>query len=511
VPSKRLDMPGTAAESAPLTWFDSSFGFEEKKYEETRSMFAVDGELLISKANDKKFHLGSFDVISLEDLQKRSDSASLDAPDSYMMAGDLTFENIVADTYYELYEDARNEGSVFQVSSLFNCLETVLNIGARPEDGVSSYGGVPFQGPASACACPAATVFRNYLVNGVGQAEEKEGKGQVDCLSEVSDLVQNAKEGYWTMKQGYCTPLKTGSILKLSRLISGDKELAEKVVQKVQVGVHWDTEVWTGTHRVCQVFCSALPVAYFKSAATSSDWQGFGRAVLEAAFEATLMAAAVLAMQRGERVKVFLTTVGGGELGNRRNWIADAIEKALTAHRMQPLDIFLVHNADIPELYQNLQRGRNQQERVSRRTRRTATQHAASLSSTIGQSKARQSLQEAEIASSPCNSTLQKLSRMFAIYDANGDGVMSTREFEDMLSHANEDFFTLDIIRKLVKCADADDTGFIHYTEFLQFVFKEEGLTPMLLNAAARTDLQVNVKPQTTPQWQDAYILSAGS
>ena len=52
------------------------------------------------------------------------------------------------------------------------------------------------------------------------------------------------------------------------------KDLAEKVVQKVQVGVHWDTEVWTGTHRVCQVFCSALPVAYFKSAATSSDWQG---------------------------------------------------------------------------------------------------------------------------------------------------------------------------------------------------------------------------------------------
>merc|ERR1712185_76685 len=109
-----------------------------------------------------------------------------------------------------------------------------------------------------------------------------------------------------------------------------DADLAKSAKTKLQVGVHWDTEVWSGTHNVCQVFCSGLPVADFKNAATASEWEGFARAVLEGAFEATLTAALVLAAQRGSRVKVYLTPVGGGVLGNRRRWIVESIDKALT-------------------------------------------------------------------------------------------------------------------------------------------------------------------------------------
>ena len=68
-----------------------------------------------------------------------------------------------------------------------------------------------------------------------------------------------------------------------------------------------------------QVFSSAVPVAYAKST-KSADWAPFATAILRATFEATLLAGAILARQRGERVTVYLTSVGGGAFGNRSMW-----------------------------------------------------------------------------------------------------------------------------------------------------------------------------------------------
>ena len=132
-----------------------------------------------------------------------------------------------------------------------------------------------------------------------------------------------------------------------------------------------------------QVYASAVPVAYAKST-KSTDWAPFARLVLRAAYDATLAAAHVLALERGlaalgegrgggaraggggggmkdddakadagggkasvsggdtkagggdparprrqqerqpqQRVKVFLTALGGGAYGNRTGWICE--------------------------------------------------------------------------------------------------------------------------------------------------------------------------------------------
>ena len=53
------------------------------------------------------------------------------------------------------------------------------------------------------------------------------------------------------MRNGYCMPKARGSIAALSeRLIN--PELGAAARAQLQVGIHWDTEVKSKSHRVCQ-------------------------------------------------------------------------------------------------------------------------------------------------------------------------------------------------------------------------------------------------------------------
>lgn len=69
----------------------------------------------------------------------------------------------------------------------------------------------------------------------------------------------------------------------------------------------------------------------------------FATCVLRAAFEATLLVAAILARQRGKRVTVYLTPIGGGAFGNRTTWIFEALRSSLTACSSEAVDAKLVH------------------------------------------------------------------------------------------------------------------------------------------------------------------------
>ncbi len=111
---------------------------------------------------------------------------------------------------------------------------------------------------------------------------------------------------------------------------------------RLRIGVHSDVEVTdaegTQRPRVSQVFCSALPVAY--SGVPSVYWKPFASLVLEAAYEATLLAA-ILNKQRGMSIVVLLTRLGGGG-GNEDDWIDAAIRRALTTTSSFELDVKLV-------------------------------------------------------------------------------------------------------------------------------------------------------------------------
>lgn len=90
---------------------------------------------------------------------------------------------------------------------------------------------------------------------------------------------------------------------------------------------------------VSQAFCSALPVAY--SDVPSTHWRGFASMVLEAAYEATLLAA-VCNAQRGASNVVMLTRLGGGAFGNSDDWIQGAMRRALQLASGFALDVRLV-------------------------------------------------------------------------------------------------------------------------------------------------------------------------
>jgi hypothetical protein len=112
---------------------------------------------------------------------------------------------------------------------------------------------------------------------------------------------------------------------------------------KLCIGVHSDVEVTDAEveHRplVSQAFCSALPVAYTR--VTSAHWKPFASLVLDAAYEATMLAA-VLNKQRGASNVVLLTLLGGGAFGNEAEWITAAIRRALTMMLGFGLDVRLV-------------------------------------------------------------------------------------------------------------------------------------------------------------------------
>ena len=112
---------------------------------------------------------------------------------------------------------------------------------------------------------------------------------------------------------------------------------------KLRIGIHRDVEVTIapGPHRplVSQAFCSALPLSYGKL--PPADWKPFASLVLEAAYEATLLAA-VLNKQRGGPNTVFLTLLGGGAFGNPQEWIIAAIRRAFNVMANFDLDVRLV-------------------------------------------------------------------------------------------------------------------------------------------------------------------------
>jgi hypothetical protein len=333
-------------------WFEDTFGFPEPtEYAAARARFRVEGEgddaVLLSQAPSGKkrlFHLGMFEMPSVSELRSRLANSSGSAPSGER---GVSFSHASGDVRV-LHRNPAYAGTVFQAASQFNCLEMV-GPNVRPEDGVTRYWMDRTQGPICAMACPAATVFRNYLVDGTGQA----GAGQLDLLRGVGRVLGNHSDNggaprYWTMENGYCAPRSPTSMAELNAAAETSADpaaLREAAIGALQVGVHWSTEVTLQrgeSHRVCQVFSSALPLAYYKSV-RSIDWEPLAKIVLDATYEATFAAAALLARRRAARVSLVLTKVGGGAFGNRTQWIVDSIARAVGIFREHPLDVTLLH------------------------------------------------------------------------------------------------------------------------------------------------------------------------
>ncbi|CAE7684267.1 unnamed protein product [Symbiodinium sp. KB8] len=385
------------------------------------------------------------------------------------------------DRTLELIADPQNSGSVFQVASLYNCLQ-MQEPGDSPEDGVTCYAETTTQGSVCAIACPAATVFRNYFLNGVGQGR---GQQQIDLLTHVGDLVGNRKEGYWVVRNGFMMPRPGGKLIDLGERLASDQILADDVASRVRVGVHWDTQVLLDdiSHNVCQVCCSAPAVAFSKIV-KAQHWAPFAISLLTGAYDATLAAGAILAARRRQRVKVFLTAIGAGALGNRPSWIYQAVDRVLEAYKSAPLDVYLIHFSRTDK-FERLQGSRPE---PVPRNRSTLDDRVAAMQKEVGEANMLHKTQRYPMMGSPTaardNMSLM-IAKAFAYFDSNGDGVIDIDECTYILRSLDPAFFTQEKVRQLAAQADADSDGYIHYAEFIAWILDSDSVMTSRVLAAS--------------------------
>jgi hypothetical protein len=327
-----------------MDWFEKLTGFRETTYEETRARLEVEGDKLRSLVNGASYGIGELELVSLQALRERVKSAS-------GIPGRIK-TSIVTGDVRRMHQAPENAGALFQVASQFNLLE-MASPNLTPEHGVTIYTNDHTQGPACAIAAGAATIYRNYFapVDGrQGQTAARQFDGLADLGASLSDALRKPVGELWKMQNGYALGVQVGLDAIARHLETLTPDQLDALRGKLCIGLHRDVEVTEAVGPnpllVSQAFCSALPVAY--SGVPAGHWEPFAVLVLEAAYEATLLAATLNA-RRGSSNVVFLTLLGGGAFGNSSSWIYDAIRRALGIMENFDLDVRIVSYGPPPK------------------------------------------------------------------------------------------------------------------------------------------------------------------
>ncbi len=312
-------------------WFEQLTGFEELSPSNVMENLLIKEGKLISLINSKEFSIGTLEIPTLEELRTNSY-----VQEKYNSK--IQISEIVADVR-DLHCQKENENALFQVASQFNLLE-MIDPCISPEMGVGRYEFDGTQGPVCAISCGAGTIYRNYFVpinEQIGQTEEK----QIDCLELIGKELENDRLALWNMKNGYALLNKHGLLHINKKLAQCTENEIENLKGKLKIGIQWQTEVTLSEsrHKVSQIYCSALPVAY--SQIESIYWERFSRVILEGLYEATLYAG-MINMEKFNSNVVYLTLVGGGAFGNEEFWILESLEKAVEKFKNVPLDLKIV-------------------------------------------------------------------------------------------------------------------------------------------------------------------------
>ncbi len=333
-----------------MDWFEQITGFAEADYNSTRARLRADGQSLSSITNGNRFGMGVLEIPTLAELRARA------AP--HLDQGTRSTVRNKVGNVRDMHAQPAMAGALFQVASQFNLLE-MIRPEVSPEQGVTGYQHDRTQGPACAMAAGAATIYRNYLVP-VDGANGQTHNRQINTLTalgiHLAHLIGCPPEQLWTMRNGYALATDSGLDSIASCLRAASEEQLQEMRGLLQIGWHRGVEVTDVADpprpNVSQAFCSALPVAY--SHLGRSRWEAFARLVLEAAYEATLLATCIEAGDGGSH-RVLLTRLGGGAFGNDDQWIDDAIERALQTVEHAGLDVLLVHFRDVPESMRELE------------------------------------------------------------------------------------------------------------------------------------------------------------
>lgn len=318
-------------------WFRRLSGFNESTYDATQAQLEVEGSTLRSKVNGRSYGIGQFEMVSLADLRLRVGQEK--------ETTEPTRVSIVTGDVRQMHQRPEYAGALFQVASQFNALEMVAP-SVTPEDGVTRYEHDRTQGPACAMAAGAATIYRNYFVpvgEQIGQSAGHQLDGLADLGAELGRALGCAVSDLWSMRNGYALASRAGLEMITSHLRAIREAERSELAGLLRIGLHRNVEVTDGPSSpgqlVSQAFCSALPVAYGRVAQVHR--QAFAQLVLDAAYEATLLAGVLNSRYAGSNT-VLLTLLGGGAFGNATEWIHTAIERALEKTQGHGLDVKLV-------------------------------------------------------------------------------------------------------------------------------------------------------------------------
>ena len=316
-----------------MNWFERLMGFTESDdYAATQSRLTVEGDELVSTVNGTRYGIGELTLPMLAELRARVNPVRGQRSTVQALVGDAR----------ALHSDPDFEGALFQVASQFNLLEMVSE-NVTPEQGVSRYAHDLTQGPACAIAAGAGTIYRNYLVpvgDGIGQTRDRQLDALAGVGSALSELSGLPVGELWRMQNGYALCSLEGLRAIDYLLYTASDEVLDMLRGQLAIGLHRHVEVTDGSgRRVSQAYCSALPVAY--STLPADYWESFARLILQASYEATLLAAVEQAGSGGSN-KVLLTRLGGGAFGNDPDWIDSAMERALGLVADAGLDISIV-------------------------------------------------------------------------------------------------------------------------------------------------------------------------
>ena len=318
-------------------WFSRLTGFNEGPYSTTRELLEVNESTLRSKVNDRSFCIGQFEMASLADLRLRvAQGTGASGPNRV---------SIVTGDVRKMHQVPEYAGALFQVASQFNALEMV-GPSVTPEDGVTRYEHDRTQGPACAIAAGAATIYRNYFApvgDQVGQSAANQLDGLADVGEELGRALGHPVAELWSMQNGYALATRAGLDMITSHLREIGDAGSSKLAGRLRIGLHQDVEVTDGStspgQLVNQIFCSALPVAYGQW--PQPLWQEFAQLILDAAYEATLLAGVLNSRQGGSNI-VLLTLLGGGAFGNAPEWIHTALQRAISKTQGHGLDVRVV-------------------------------------------------------------------------------------------------------------------------------------------------------------------------
>lgn len=320
-----------------MNWFERLTGFVETDYHETRARLAVEGRELVSRVTGQRYGTGELELASLLELRERVAGGPHGRRPLRV--------SLVRGDVRQMHQRPEYAGALFQVASQFNLLE-MTGPEITPEHGVTRYQHDRTQGPACAIAAGAATVYRNYFApvgGALGQTRERQLDALADLGESLAGAVGRPVTGLWQMRNGYALCTADGLTAIDGYLRRADEGALDHLRSRLRIGLHWQVEVTEAPHAVrptvSQAFCSALPVSYARIA--SGAWQSFGRLVLDAAYEATLLAGRLNA-QRGDSNVVLLTALGGGAFGNDERWIDTAMRRAFARVADSGLDVRVV-------------------------------------------------------------------------------------------------------------------------------------------------------------------------